>query len=102
MSPAIRGDKDMAQKAWIAALSIFVVSSPLAAQDSEPPSIPAPAAGPEAEYCMYVEPITGSRIETVQCWTRAEWADAGVDVDKDWAKEGVGVREGSAWRPVRA
>ena len=38
-----------------------------------------------------VEAATGSRIETMQCWTRAEWADQGVNVDHDWAKEGVGV-----------
>ena len=30
-------------------------------------------------------------VQTVQCWTRDEWAEQGVDVDKEWAKEGVGV-----------
>ena len=40
---------------------------------------------------MHIEAITGSRVELVECWTRAEWADQGVDVDKDWAKEGVRV-----------
>ena len=29
--------------------------------------------------------------ETVQCWTRAEWLDQDVDIDKEWAKEGVSV-----------
>jgi uncharacterized protein YjhX (UPF0386 family) len=38
---------------------------------------------------MRIEAITGSRIEELKCWTRAEWADRGVDVDVDWAKEGV-------------
>jgi uncharacterized protein YjhX (UPF0386 family) len=50
---------------------------------------------------MYVEPVTGSRIERVECWTRAEWAEAGVDVDKDWAKEGVAIIEGGIRRSVR-
>jgi hypothetical protein len=40
---------------------------------------------------MRVEPIVGSNVETVQCWTRAEWLEQGVDVDKWWAKEGVTV-----------
>jgi hypothetical protein len=40
---------------------------------------------------MHVEPVTGSLVETVQCWTRAEWAEQDVDVDREWAKEGVAV-----------
>jgi uncharacterized protein YjhX (UPF0386 family) len=43
---------------------------------------------------MRVEPQTGSRIESVECWTREEWAAGGVDVDKDWPKEGVRVLNG--------
>jgi hypothetical protein len=38
---------------------------------------------------MHVDPITGSNVQTTQCWTRDEWADQGVDVDKEWAKNGV-------------
>ena len=38
---------------------------------------------------MRIEAITGSRIEELKCWTRQEWAERGVDVDADWAKEGV-------------
>jgi uncharacterized protein YjhX (UPF0386 family) len=30
-------------------------------------------------------------VETVQCWTRDEWAYQDVDVDKAWAKDGVRV-----------
>ena len=52
----------------------------------------APAAGPDAKYCLRVEAFTGSRIETVRCWTREKWAEQGVDVDKEWAKEGVEVK----------
>lgn len=49
----------------------------------------APAGTAATRYCMKVEPVTGSRIERVRCWTRAEWADQGVDVDRDWSAEGV-------------
>lgn len=49
----------------------------------------APAGSARTLYCMHVEPITGSNVQTIQCWTRDEWADQGVDVDKEWAKNGV-------------
>lgn len=51
----------------------------------------APQGSDTSLYCLRVEPETGSRIETVQCWTRSEWADAEVDVDADWAENGVRV-----------
>jgi hypothetical protein len=38
---------------------------------------------------MKVEAVTGTRLERVECWTRAEWASQGVDVDRDWPEEGV-------------
>ena len=53
----------------------------------------APAAGPEARYCLRVEPVTGTLVERVRCWTRGQWVEQGVDVDKEWAKEGVSVIE---------
>jgi len=40
---------------------------------------------------MRIEAITGSRMEQVRCWTRAEWAEQDVDVDQEWAKDGVRV-----------
>ena len=51
----------------------------------------APAGGPETRYCMRIEAVTGSRIEELKCWTRDEWAELGVDLDKDWPEEGVRV-----------
>lgn len=48
-----------------------------------------PGGGPDTRYCMRVEAFTGSRIEPVKCWTRAKWEAQGVDVDMDWAKNGV-------------
>jgi len=47
----------------------------------------------DARYCLRVEPNTGSRIEAIRCETRQEWAELGVDVDKEWAREGVRVVE---------
>lgn len=82
----------MALMELILALGTIVASS--AASATQPESAPvasAPAAGPDARYCMRIEAITGSRLEELKCWTRAEWAEQGVDVDKEWAKEGVTV-----------
>jgi hypothetical protein len=81
----------MARKELALALGLAVVASPLSATSLQPAAA-APPPSPGAKYCMRVEPPTGSRIETVECWTREEWANLGVDVDKDWAKEGVEVR----------
>jgi len=79
----------MAHKEWIIALAAIVAASPVSA--AKPPTPTPPAGTPTTRYCMRIEAITGTRIETVECWTRDEWADQGVDVDKDWPKEGVGV-----------
>jgi len=70
----------------------LTAASPFSAASADPvlPQ-PAPADSPGARYCMRVGPLTGNLAETVQCWTRAEWAEQGVDVDKDWSKEGVAV-----------
>ena len=86
----------MAHKALLVALSLIAFASTVAATQTEAelqplPANPAPPGGPDTRYCMHIEAVTGSRIENVVCWTRAEWADQGVDVDQDWAKEGVRV-----------
>lgn len=70
------------------ALGLIAAAAPLpaAAQDRSPT---APAGTSETRYCMKLEAFTGSRIERVKCWTREQWADQGVDVDRDWPEEGV-------------
>ena len=78
----------MAHAKLLVAFTILT-AAPLAAQ---PTPVGAPEAPPGARYCLRVEAATGTRIETIQCWTRAEWAWAGVDVDLDWAKNGVAVQ----------
>ena len=82
----------MAHRLLAVALSMVVTASPLSAASHEPvPAIPAPEDSPGARYCMHVEPDTGSLVERIRCWTRAEWAEQGVDVDREWSREGVAV-----------
>lgn len=79
----------MAFKPIMAACAALLAAAPAVAYD--PAMSPSASDSAWTRYCMKVEPITGSRVETVECWTRAEWAEQGVDLDKDWAKEGVSI-----------
>ncbi|MEO8456116.1 MAG: hypothetical protein ABI454_13250 [Sphingomicrobium sp.] len=82
----------MAYREWIAAFGMVIAAVPVSATTAGPPTTtPAPPGTAETRYCLRVEPQTGSRIESVECWTREEWAEGGVDVDQEWAKEGVRV-----------
>lgn len=65
------------------AIALTAAGSPL------PAAAQAPAGTADTRYCMRVEPPTGSRLEAVRCWTRAQWEEQGVDIDRDWAEEGV-------------
>jgi hypothetical protein len=81
----------MAHKEWLLALALIASPALAAGQDrieSLPASV-APTGTPQTKYCMHIEAITGSRLEELKCWTREEWAEQGVDVDKDWPREGV-------------
>lgn len=84
----------MAHKGIVVALGLIVAASPVAASQTEPMGPGAPAAGPDARYCLRIEAITGSRLEKVVCKTREQWAYDDVDVDVEWAKEGVTVLGG--------
>lgn len=80
----------MAYKLLVLALTMIVAASPApAASQDTSLTTAAPPGSPQTLYCMHIEAITGSRLEQVKCWTREEWAEQGVDVDQDWAKEGV-------------
>ena len=81
----------MARKIWVAALACAAAMSAAAAVASGPTSRPAPSDSADTRYCLRIEAVTGTRLERIKCWTRAEWAEQGVDVDKDWAKEGVAI-----------
>ena len=73
-----------------AALGVVAAASPLSAQHGPQPG-PSPDDSADTRYCLRIEAITGSRIETIRCWTRQEWADLGVDLEKEWPREGVRV-----------
>ena len=85
----------MSHRKWAAAFGLIAVAvSPALAQPAERYDMAgAPAAGPDARYCLRVEPVTGTRMERIRCWTRERWAGLGVDVDREWAREGVRVIE---------
>ncbi len=89
----------MALKDMVFGLCMIAAASPASAATQEPVPEPtltagAPAGTRETRYCMRIEAVTGTRIERVKCWTREEWAEQDVDVDKDWAEEGVGTIDG--------
>jgi hypothetical protein len=84
----------MASKHLAVALCVIAAAAPASAAIQEPHR-GAPPGTPETRYCMRTAVITGSIIEKVRCWTREEWEDQGVDLDKEWAREGVGVRDGT-------
>jgi hypothetical protein len=93
----------MALKILVAALGMIAAASPLTATTPEPTPATIPTTeAPGTLYCLRVGPYTGSRLESVQCSTRQEWAeecayqdwpwqDICVDVDKEWAKNGVRI-----------
>jgi hypothetical protein len=79
---------------------LIVATSPILAKAPATDSTTgAPTAGPTAKYCMGVGPVEGSLVEVVRCWTRDQWSEQDVDVDKEWAKNGVSVREDGVARP---
>jgi len=71
------------------ALSLAI--SLLATVAQPAPQTGAPPAPPTARYCLRVDPVTGSKIETIRCETRDAWASMEVDVDREWASWGVRV-----------
>ncbi len=82
----------MAYNALIVALGMIVAASPASASIHDPaPPGPAQTDSADTRYCLRIEAIIGSRIEEVRCWTRQEWAEKEVDVDREWAREGVAV-----------
>lgn len=80
----------MAFKAQVVLLSLVALGSATSAQSADSGPMTAPPGTAQTRYCMRTEAV-GSRIETVRCWTRAEWAEQDVDVDQEWAANGVRV-----------
>lgn len=79
----------MAHIGLIVVLSAAMATLPLPAGNAG--TTGAPTGSPSTRYCLRVDPPTGSRIETIQCRTRDDWADLDVDVDQEWADNGVRV-----------
>lgn len=79
----------MTHAALVVALSMSVAALPTPAGNSG--TAGAPAGTPSTRYCLRVDPIIGSRIETVECKTREQWAELDINVDQEWADNGVGV-----------
>lgn len=72
----------------ILTFALIAAAAPPASESEVRPAA-APSGAPDMRYCMRVEAPTGTRLEHVICWTRAEWTDQGVDLDRDWPAEGV-------------
>lgn len=70
-------------------IGFLVALTPTAAIAEPMQMTAAPAGTAQTRYCLHVGPVTGNLAETVECWTREEWTEQGVDLDKEWAKEGV-------------
>lgn len=84
----------MVHRNLAAAFSLIVAASPALAQASGRDGMTgAPAAGPGAKYCLRTAADTGNLIDRVWCLTRREWVEQGVDLDREWAREGISVIE---------
>ena len=76
----------MARTKLVLVFAALIAAPTLAAAQSEP----APAGSADTRYCMRID-LTGNVVAPVRCWTRDQWAEQGVNVDKEWAKEGIKV-----------
>ena len=85
----------MAWKQILLASILIAGAVPTAASQSDRSDDAVTAGAPDAPegalYCLKMEPITGTRIGSILCWTRQEWADNDIDLDKAWAEDGVEV-----------
>jgi len=72
------------------ALSKALIALGLIAAAAVPAVAQAPSGSSDTRYCMKIE-TTGNVVQRVKCWTREQWAEQGVDLDKDWPREGVRV-----------
>lgn len=85
----------MAWKTILLASAMVAGAVPVSASQSEQSddvtTTRAPDAPEGALYCLKMEPITGTRIGSILCWTRQEWTENDIDLDGAWAEDGVEV-----------
>jgi hypothetical protein len=81
----------MGCKELVALAMMLAVTPAFATSRQAPVTTGAPEASADARYCLRVEAVTGSIVETIRCETREGWALLDVDVDAEWAEEGVRV-----------
>lgn len=81
----------MAWKSILIASALIATAMPAWASQVPTDGEGAPPGSESALYCLKMEPITGTRIGSVLCWTRQEWADNDIDLDEAWAEDGVEV-----------
>ena len=74
------------QFAALALSSLLISTTASAAEAPESNSMTAKPAAKERTYCLQFGLDTGSRINRVECKTKREWAQLGVDVDEALAK----------------
>ena len=75
----------------LVALGLIAATLPATPGGSGSTPTPAPPGTATTRYCLRVDPATGSRLETIQCRTREDWSELDVDVDQEWAQNGVRV-----------
>lgn len=64
------------------ALATLLIASPAAAKtNAQGNTVSATPVAKERTYCLQFGLDTGSRINRVECKTKREWAQLGVDVD---------------------
>jgi hypothetical protein len=69
---------------------LLVATLALTANAQPAPTAPPPGTA-STRYCLRVDPLTGSHVQTIQCKTREEWAALDVDVDQEWPENGVRI-----------
>jgi hypothetical protein len=73
------------------AVSLGMMMATVQPVSSDATATGAPEGGPTTRYCLRIDPVIGTRVPTIMCNTRQDWADLGLDVDQEWADNGVSV-----------
>jgi len=76
----------MKTRAIAAALGTLLFASPAPAWDNPQSNTVAPKGAGEKTYCLQFADDTGSHVNRVECRTKRQWAQRGVDVDSMTSK----------------